>query len=115
MNLLLACAFGFLGRNREVFYLFSGAQAVLGVFNLLPLYPLDGGMLLWTAVACFTDPYAADRIESKVGFATALCLTGFALFLLLRMGGTPFFLFAALALLWDNAGELGLVKRVRKR
>ena len=115
MNLLLACGFGFLGRNREIFYLFSGAQAVLGVFNLLPLHPLDGGMVLWTAVACFTDPYTADRVALKVGFAAALCLTGFAVFLLLRIGGTQFFLIAALALLWDNAGEMGLVKRVRKR
>ena len=115
INLLLACCLGLMGRRWEIFYLFSGAQAVLGLFNLLPVCPLDGGTLLWTAAACAADPYIADRVASRVGVAAALCLTAFAVILLLRFGGTPFFLFAALALLWGNVREMGLVKRVRKR
>ena len=115
VNLLLAAGFSFLGKWLGVLYLFYGAQAVLGVFNLLPIRPLDGGTLLWTAVAYFTEPYTADRVAALVGFAAALCLTGFALALLLYVGGTPFFLLAAVGLLWYAGREIGLVKRMRKR
>ena len=115
VNLLLAwCMSGF-GQYTTVFYEFSGAQAVLGIYNLLPMYPLDGGTLLWTIIACFTEPYTADRIVSAVGFFVALCLTGFAGILYIHVGGMPFFLLAALALLWRSSREIGLVKRLRKR
>lgn len=115
INLLLAWCLSLLGRKIPVSYLFAGAQAVLGGFNLLPLHPLDGGTMLWTAVAYIWEPYTADRITCCVGLAVALCLTGFALFLLGRMDGTPFLLLAAMGLLWYAVREMGLVKRRRKR
>lgn len=115
VNLLLAVLFGFLGKWYPLLYLFSGAQAVLGVFNLLPIRPLDGGSLLWIAVAYFTEPYTADRVAEWMGFCVSLCLMGFAPFLLLRVGGTPFFLLAALGLFRYASREIGLVKRLRKR
>lgn len=115
VNLLLALLLSRLGRCAEVFYVFSGAQAMLGVFNLLPMQPLDGGTLLWTAAACLTEPYTADRVLSVAGFCTALVLTGFAGVLYVRVGGTPFLLLAAFALLWRGFRELGLVKRRQKR
>ena len=115
VNLLLAWCLSLLGRLMPICYLFAGAQAVLGGFNLLPLRPLDGGTMLWTAVAYFREPYAADRVVCCVGLAVAVCLTAFALFLFGRMGGTPFFLLAALGLLWYAVREMGLVKRPRKR
>ena len=115
INLLLAWCLSLLGRQMPIFYLFSGAQAVLGGFNLLPMHPLDGGTMLWTAVAYFWGPYAADQAVRCVGLAVALCLTAFAVFLFGRMGGTPFFLLSALGLLWYAVREIGLVKRPRKR
>ena len=45
VNLLLAPGLAWLGREAEVFWLFAGAQLVLGCFNLLPVRPLDGGRL----------------------------------------------------------------------
>ena len=115
VNLLLAVLFSSFGKDMEALYLFAGAQAILGVFNLLPICPLDGGTLLWTMVACFTEPYTADRVAMTVGIAAASCLTGAALVLLLRFGGTPFFLLAALGLLSHAVKEIGLVKWERKR
>lgn len=115
VNLLIAVGFSLLGKRAELFYLFSGAQAVLGVFNLLPIRSLDGGALLWIMVAYCTEPYTADRVTAWVGFGTALCLTGAAAALLLRVGGTPFFLLAILGLLWHSGREIGLVKRLRNR
>ena len=58
-NLLLAAALGLLGRWWEPMYLFAGAQLVLGAFNLLPALPLDGGRILWLALAWLTEPYTA--------------------------------------------------------
>ena len=46
-----------LGREAEVFWLFAGAQLVLGCFNLLPVRPLDGGRLLWLAAAWRHGPF----------------------------------------------------------
>ena len=54
INLLLAAAIGLLGRWWEPMYLFAGAQLVLGAFNLLPALPLDGGRILWLALAWLT-------------------------------------------------------------
>ncbi|NLU24218.1 MAG: hypothetical protein GXW99_05775, partial [Clostridiales bacterium] len=42
-NLVWALLFAWIGCKAEVLYLFSGAQLVLGVFNLLPVKPLAGG------------------------------------------------------------------------
>lgn len=115
INLLLAWCLSLLGRQLPMLDLFAGAQAVLGLFNLLPLRPLDGSTLLWTVVAYIWEPDTADCVVRYVGLCFSLCLTGFALFLLQRMGGTPFFLLAAMGLLWYALREIGLVKRRRKR
>lgn len=73
-NLLLAAAIGLLGRWWEPMYLFAGAQLVLGAFNLLPALPLDGGRILWLALAWLTEPYTAQRVLSAVSLAVSLAL-----------------------------------------
>ena len=73
-NLLLAAALGLLGRWWEPMYLFAGAQLVLGAFNLLPALPLDGGRILWLALAWLTEPYTAQRVLSAVSLAVSLAL-----------------------------------------
>lgn len=110
VNLLLAVALAALGRWWSGAYLFAGANLVLGIFNLLPSPPLDGGRLLWLALAWFTEPFTADRITSVVGIAAsgALVLCGVAL--TCRTGGSPFLLLASLGLLGTNLREMGLAK-----
>lgn len=114
-NLAFAWCFHYFGQHSETFYVFAGAQAILCGFNLLPIKPLDGSALLWTAIAYFTDPYTADRMIARVGLVTALCLIGFASALFFRLGGTLFFLIAPMILLWHSAKEMGLVKCRRRR
>ena len=62
VNVTLSWLMSVGGKWREEFYLFAGAQLVLGVFNLLPLTALDGGRLLWIGIAWVTDPFLADKV-----------------------------------------------------
>ena len=92
----------------------SGAQLVLGAFNLLPIPPLDGGSILWNLAAWLTEPYTADRVAAVVGFGMAAVLTlGAAA--ALWMGGSPFLLLAAAALLWHALRQIGVAKPPENR
>ena len=114
VNLLLALLLGLGGRLCEALYLFSGAQLVLGAFNLLPIPPLDGGSILWNLAAWLTEPYTADRVAAVVGFGMAAVLTlGAAA--ALWMGGSPFLLLAAAALLWHALRQIGVAKPPENR
>ena len=113
VNLLLALLLGLGGRLWEVLYLFSGAQLVLGAFNLLPIPPLDGGSILWNLAAWLTEPYTADRVAAVVGFGMAALTLGAAA--ALWMGGSPFLLLAAAALLWHALRQIGVAKPPENR
>ena len=106
VNLILALLLGYGGRLWSPLYLFAGAQLVLGVFNLLPVLPLDGGSLLWNLAAWLTEPYTADRIAGVVGFGVAALLT-LAAGAALMLGGNPFLLLAAAGLLWHSIAAIG--------
>lgn len=107
VNLLLAVVLAWLGQRWELAYLFAGAQLVLGVFNLLPILPLDGGALLWNTVAWCCEPYMADRITHTVSLVCSL-LVGAAALALWLVTGTPFLLVGAFGLCWHNVVKKGL-------
>ena len=110
VNLLCTVLLGLLGSRWEGAYVFAGAQLVLGLFNLIPARPLDGGRLLWLTVACLTEPFTADRVASAVSTAcAALLLTGGAV-VFCRTGRSPFLLLGAIGLLISPLREKGLVK-----
>lgn len=104
VNLLLAPGLAWLGRGEEVFWLFAGAQLVLGGFNLLPIRPLDGGRLLWLAAAWRQDPFRADRLCAWTGIAAASILTVGSAVLCLRAGSAPFLLIGSLGTLFAALG-----------
>ena len=56
INLLAACA-----AIRAGWYLFAGFNICFGIFNLLPVLPLDGGRIL-SDVLSIRWPLASDRI-----------------------------------------------------
>ena len=109
VNLFLAVLLSRLGAQWELCYLFGGVHLVLGMFNLLPIMPLDGGMLLWNAACWCLGPYTADRISAVAGIFAACLLSGAALWMLLK-GGSPFLLLATLGLLRVPLEQMGLVK-----
>ena len=109
-NLLLAAAMGLLGRWWEPLYLLAGAQLVLGAFNLLPALPLDGGRILWLALAWLTEPYTAQRVLSAVSLAVSLALLLGGGWFIWRQGGSPFLLVGAVGLTGWNLREIKLAK-----
>ena len=111
VNLVLAAALGALGGRWPAAYVFAGTQLVLGLFNLLPARPLDGGRFLWLLTARLTEPFTADRVCRAVGLAVCAALTALGAAVWGRRGGSPFLLVGALGLLAASLREKGLVKR----
>jgi len=87
VNLLLALVLARVSGD----YLLAGANAVQGVFNLLPVPSLDGGTALHLFISFLTDPMAADRVCRWVGVVCALLLTAIAA-VLVAVHGTGLFL-----------------------
>lgn len=85
--------------------LFAGCHAVLGVYNLLPIPPLDGARALYLMTAFLFAPETGARVSAGVGLLCATALSGLGAYLALRRGGS-LLLFAALGL---------LVPQLRKR
>lgn len=113
-NLVLFTVLSLCGRQIPVFYVFSGAQLVLAVFNLLPVRPLDGGTLVWLCLAWWINPFAADSGARWIGGTAAAALLLFSLWLLVK-SGNPFLLFGVAGLGKSVWMEKGLVKRKKNR
>ena len=113
MNLLLWVLLSLTGR--EELTLFAGAQMVLGVLNLLPVRPMDGGRILWLATAYLTEPYTADRVAAAVGLAASSALLALCLWLVLTTGNGLFLLLGALWLAYRSLPpEVFLPRRLAK-
>lgn len=113
MNLLLWVLLSLTGR--EELTLFAGAQMVLGVLNLLPVRPMDGGRILWLATAYLTEPYTADRVGAAVGLAASSALLALCLWLVLTTGSGLFLLLGALWLAYRSLPpEVFLPRRLAK-
>ena len=102
-NLLSAAGLTALGPEWETAV---GAPLILGIFNLLPVRPLDGGRALYLAAAWLAGPSAAERIACWAGGTTALALGGLVLWLIGRTGGSLWLLPAAFGLLAAALREL---------
>ena len=101
--------------GREELTLFAGAQMVLGVLNLLPVRPMDGGRILWLATAYLTEPYTADRVAAAVGLAASSALLALCLWLVLTTGSGLFLLLGALWLAYRSLPpEVFLPRRLAK-
>lgn len=74
------------------------ANAVLGVFNLLPAFPMDGGRIFRSLLARWIDYSKATRIAGNIGQGMAF------IFALIGMFGSPFLLLIAL-FIWIGAGQ----------
>ncbi len=92
-------------------YLLAGANALLGVYNLLPIPPLDGGRTLYLLAAWRFGPDAGETASAAVGLTAALALTAFGAYLLFFRHGGALFLCAALGLLGGACRASGFIPR----
>jgi len=82
-------------------------NAGLLIFNLLPIYPLDGGQILRALLWFVVGPIKSLKIASAIGFVGAL-LFGLAAFLArsIWLGILAFFVFAQAQAGWRRAQNL---------
>ena len=98
---------------REAFQWFSFVNLVLGAFNLLPAFPMDGGRVLRALLGWRGDWLKATERAIWIGrwFAITLCLFGFGLW---RLGeSVPLALTLALVgvfIWWSGNAELASVR-----
>lgn len=93
--------------SQPFLYILAGAHVLLGIYNLLPIPPLDGFRAGYLVSAYFLGPCAADLICASTGLACAvlLCLPG--VYLMLHGGGVlP--AAAAFGLLHGAAGQFAI-------
>jgi tetratricopeptide (TPR) repeat protein len=65
----------------NLFFSLALVNLVLIVFNLLPIYPLDGGNILHAALEMFFGKSNADLVTLVIGIPTLLCLLALGIFL----------------------------------
>ena len=73
----------------------AGAQVVLGLFNLLPVRPLDGGRALALAVSWAAGPQAGELAAAAVSGCAALAAACGVAWVMVRTGGSLWLLPAA--------------------
>lgn len=91
-------------------WLFAGANTLLGVYNLLPIPPLDGARALYLFTAWRFGPAAGDAVSGATGLLCAAALAALSVRLTAEYGGALLPL-AAFALLFRAIGQLGLAHR----
>ncbi len=88
--------------STPLLHTFGAANMSIGLMNLLPAYPLDGGRVLRACLLHDTD--AAPRLYAYIGLALSVLLCIFGFLLLLR--DNPSFFFMSVFLLLAAVQEL---------
>ncbi len=90
-------------------WLFAGAHALLGVYNLLPIPPLDGARAFYLLLSWHMGPDTGERIGTAVGLTAALALVACGAYATFSCGGA-LFLLAALGLLSGAVRQFAIAK-----
>lgn len=104
VNLLLAAGAAVLLKANEQVSLFVGINLVLGLYNLLPIFPLDGGQALYLLICWAAGPEAGEWAVRWIGTVSALVAIGGLIWLMVCSGGS-------LWLLPVTGGLLGAILR----
>ena len=85
-------------------YLLTGVSLALGVFNLLPIGPLDGGRILRAVASRWAGPDAGDRVCGLLTQVLAAGLAALGVWVLGKSGNFTLLLCAGW-LLWRREGS----------
>ena len=72
----------------EAAELFALASLVLAILNLLPIRELDGGRIVYCALASTFSPSLASRVVSAFSFGIIFSLWALSVYLILRLGAS---------------------------
>ena len=95
-----------LSRLGEQFWAAAGAHLVLGVFNLLPLRPLDGGNAIFTLASWAAGPEAGEWAARGFGIWTALSAAVFLTGVMWCSGGSLWLVPPLVGMLFAGGKEL---------
>lgn len=99
VNLICAAVLIAPARSAPGLYSIIGANVALGIFNLLPIRPLDGGRVLELLVTWKFGPLTGERIAAVTGIVFAGGLGGFLIWLMQMSGGNLWLIPPAVGLL----------------
>lgn len=78
---------------------FLAAHLLLGLFNLLPILPLDGGRAVFSFLSGIWGPFSACRMMSYLSIVTASLVCVIGVWIAAQQSGNPNLLFLGLWLL----------------
>ena len=84
----------------------AGVSLALGVFNLMPLGPLDGGRVLGAVVSRLAGPDQGEGVCRLADRVTALVMAGAGLWLVLHGGSFTLLLFSVGLVLMETKASL---------
>ena len=87
-NLLSALLLSPLYNSSDVINLFISASLFLGILNLLPIYELDGGRILFCTLCYRANPHTASTILRAISFTIIFILWTLSVYLLLRLSSS---------------------------
>ena len=87
-NLLCFALCSLLHVGCEAIELFCVASWGLAILNLLPIRELDGGRIVYCALASIFSPSLALRVISALSFGTIFSLWTLSVYLILRLGAS---------------------------
>lgn len=100
------CAFALASPQIPDWYAPAGAHLALGLFNLLPVRPLDGGRAVWLTLTWALGPAPGERAAGALGACAAAGLAAGLLGLMRETRGSLWLLPAVCGLFVAAAGEL---------
>lgn len=95
-NLITAAVLRLLSRNGTALWDLAAANLFLGLFNLIPLYPMDGGSILLVLLYDRIGAHRTVKLMKIVGKAIRLLLLGTGSYMLIAYRNPSLFLSIAL-------------------
>lgn len=84
-NIIIAIIITFLNINLQLKEMLIYSNILIGIFNMIPLYPLDGGRVLKGIIKIKTSEMKADEITNKISNLIIILLTAISSIIILYL------------------------------